>query len=297
MATPFFRLIPGSFVLIGKEPDGDSVRFRPDDPADLAKLARAYLIRPSKVDGSVQLRFDGIDATELHYKGGAQPFAVEARDALLKAMGWTSVTIAPDSTIVTDCVPTEIEGVIFSKAAEANGRPVSFVLVGEDAKISSDHSHHGWTFLDRNLLEKTMNFKMLASGMAYPTFYTSLAQELLEPLREVARAARADGLGLWPHDSTPQFRLVSQADIDENSGNVILPKLFRRATDYLKDVGQGFLGTLGDWIAANGVGNRSENDRVEIPHVGRVALSTLVEERNDKTAFLPDLMEIVFVEK
>src|SRR6476620_8481971 len=101
MPTPFYRLIPGSFVLIGKEPDGDSVRFRPDNPADLKKLSRASLIKPSK-DGSVQLRYDGIDATELHYGKAAQPFGVEARDALLKHMGFTKVTTKPNSTIVED---------------------------------------------------------------------------------------------------------------------------------------------------------------------------------------------------
>jgi endonuclease YncB( thermonuclease family) len=297
MSTPFYRLIPGSFVLIGKEPDGDSVRFRPDHPDDLKKLARSSLIQPSK-DGTVQLRFDGIDATELHYGSAAQPFGVEARDALLKEMGWTSVTVKPGSTMVTACVPTEIKGAILSKAAEANGRPVSFVLVGEDAKVPAGHKVHGWTHLDGDLLKKTMNFYMLKSANAYPTFYTSLAEELRAPLRELALAARGRGAGIWAEDSTPLFRLDSQADIDAQSHQPILPKLFRRATDYLKDVAKGYVGNLSDWIKDHEAGSRSEDDKVEVSGVaGRVPLSSLLDQRNEKVAFLPDLMDVVFVEK
>jgi hypothetical protein len=31
MAVPFYKAIPGEFVLVGKEPDGDSVRFVADE--------------------------------------------------------------------------------------------------------------------------------------------------------------------------------------------------------------------------------------------------------------------------
>lgn len=296
MATPFYRLIHGSFVLIGKEPDGDSVRFRPDHPADLHKLARASLIRPS-ADGSVQLRFDGIDATELHYGSAEQPFGLAARDFLLKRMGWTSVITKPTSSMVTDCTPTEIKGAILSKAAEANGRPVSFVFVGDDVKIPQAHHYNGWIHLDGELLKKTMNFAMLSSGMAYPTFYTSLAPELRAPLRELAASARMRGEGIWKEDSTPLFRLTSQTDIDENSHQPILPKLFRRATDYLKDVGRGYLGNLADWIKDHASGTRSEDDKVEVQGLGRLPLSSLLDQQNNRVAFLPDLLDVTFVEK
>jgi hypothetical protein len=298
MPTPFYRLIPGSFVLIGKEPDGDSVRFRPDNPADLKKLSRAPLIQPSK-DGSVQLRYDGIDATELHYGKAAQPFGVEARDALLKHMGFTKVTTKPNSTIVEDSTPKEVPGAILSKAAEANGRPVSFVLIGQDAKVPASKVHHGWVHVDADLLKKTANYFMLESGNAYPTFYTSLAEEIQATLRELASAARTANKVVWAKDMTSLFKLESQKDIDEKSGNPILPKLFRRSTDFLRDVASGaFSGNLTDWIKAHEAGSRSENDLVEVAGLsGRVPLSSLLEQRNDRVAFLPDLLDVVFVEK
>lgn len=297
MAAPYYRLIRGSFVLIGKEPDGDSVRFRPDNPSQLQQLERAYLIKPSP-DGTVQLRFEAIDATELHYGGASQPFGAQARDALLKAMGWKSIAYKPDKLTVTSCTPKEMSGAILAKEAEANGRPVSFVLVGKDADVPASETRHGWTHLSQELLTKTLNHRMLRAGMAYPTFYTSLPSELRPALITVARSARAAGLGFWPQDSTGLFRLTSPADIGPASGHPILPKLFRRSTDYLKDVAKGFVGTLPQWIQAHATGTQTEDDLVEVPTLkGRVRLSSLLQARNDEVAFLPDLMEVVFVEQ
>ncbi|HJT04710.1 MAG TPA: hypothetical protein VJ757_13960, partial [Pseudonocardiaceae bacterium] len=67
MAAPYFLCIQGELVIAGYEPDGDSVRFIADDSAHYAALKRADRLRPSPRDRSVQLRFDGVDAPELHY--------------------------------------------------------------------------------------------------------------------------------------------------------------------------------------------------------------------------------------
>jgi endonuclease YncB( thermonuclease family) len=85
----------GAFVIEGKQPDGDSIRFRPDRPDLLQKLKRADRIEPSNKDGTVQLRLEGIDAPELHDENVAQPFSKEPRDALLTWFGFTDVTYTP----------------------------------------------------------------------------------------------------------------------------------------------------------------------------------------------------------
>ena len=85
--SPGFLLIRGSFVIVGKQPDGDSVRFIADDTRLFDQLKNNSRIRLSK-DNSVQLRFEAIDAPELHYLGQAQPMGSESRDALLKLMGF-----------------------------------------------------------------------------------------------------------------------------------------------------------------------------------------------------------------
>src|SRR4029077_947449 len=72
----------GELVVIGKQPDGDSIRFVPDTPALLAQLAHRRRARRSGA-GSLQLRVEGIDAPETHYNTLAQPLADPARDRLL----------------------------------------------------------------------------------------------------------------------------------------------------------------------------------------------------------------------
>src|SRR5262245_12499900 len=81
-----YVVIRGEFVIVGKEPDGDSIRFRADNLALFSELRNGNRIRISQSDSTVQLRFQGIDAPELHYKGEAQPFGRQARNVLLNEL-------------------------------------------------------------------------------------------------------------------------------------------------------------------------------------------------------------------
>src|SRR5439155_6218422 len=82
MSSPYQLAITGNLVIVGKEPDGDSVRFVPDKPASLRRLRRQHKIVPAR-DGSVQLRFEAVDAPETHYGTAAQPLGADARNQLL----------------------------------------------------------------------------------------------------------------------------------------------------------------------------------------------------------------------
>ena len=73
-----FILIQGTFHLVGRtqagnptgfEPDGDSIQFKPTNPQLLNQLDQPG--RPYRLTaiGSMQLRFEGIDALELHFDG------------------------------------------------------------------------------------------------------------------------------------------------------------------------------------------------------------------------------------
>ena len=94
------------------------------------------------------------------------------------------------------------------------------------------------------------------------------------------------------------FKLADQASISPPNGALILPKLFRRCTDYLKDRADGFRGTLPDWlVSVSGSGTRQENDQVLVGGRSEVPLSTLVKQLNDSVSFTADLLDIVFVEK
>jgi hypothetical protein len=294
MSSPYQRLIKGAFVVIGKEPDGDSVRFVADDLALYGDLHRSYLIQPTKSDHSVQLRFEGIDAPELHYGTAEQRLGASARDAALKTMGFTRVAYDAGGKTATASTPRALRGAILTAASDANGRPISYVLVGDDVPNVPDGR---WIHVSDGLLAKTTNAAMLRNSEAYLTLYTSTPAAHRRYLRDIAGKAAANDQGVWGLDHSAGFVLDDQTSIGPH-GVLILPKLFRRCTDYLKARDKGFSGELADWIRANGSGSRSENDQVVLPDGhSRARLADLLSQTNDKVHFPPSLLDIVFVEK
>ncbi len=293
MTSPSFLVIKGTFVIVGKEPDGDSVRFIADDTDLFHYLHRSYRIKLSG-DDSLQLRFEGVDAPELHYGSAAQPLGKDARDALLSWMGFDHIVyLHPDSTMVRSAEPDSIRGAILAQAAEANGRPVSYVLLGQDAAPLQEGT---WVQAQEPLLKQTMNYRLLTSGMAYYTVYTSTPLAHRQLLRAAAAQAREARLGVWGTDATGSFTLDDQPSIGPE-GQLILPKLFRRCTDYLKDVAKGYQGNLADWLVWVSQGSRNENDLVVVDDRLELPLSNLLDQRNRTIVFKPDLLDIMFVEK
>jgi endonuclease YncB( thermonuclease family) len=292
MASPFYLTIKGKFVIADKEPDGDSVRFIADDSDLYQELQRNYRIKPSR-DRSVQLRFEGIDAPEVHYGRYAQPLGDETRDFLLKKMGFAKIKFQGDRVQSAD--PDTISGVILTQAADVNGRPISYALIGKNA---AQLENGDWTQVEPELLRQTLNFLMMAEGRAYYTVYTSTPRSHRQVLREAALAAREKDLGVWAADSTSIFRLVDFDSITPPNGQLILPKLFRRCTDYLKAIADGYSGNLADWLEGVSLQrSRNENDAVIIRDRTQVSLSSLIEQYNSQIAFQEDLLDITFVEK
>lgn len=240
-----FLLIRGAFVIIGKQPDGDSVRFIPDQPALLKKLKRSSRIRISS-DGSIQLRFEGIDAPELHYENLEQPYSREPRDVLLARMGFSSIEFTPKGLQVRSSLPTQIRGAILSEAAEGNGRPISYVFLEPDAPKAADGSR-----LDPDpiTLKRSLNTWLLETGNAYLTVYSSQPESHRMIFRNLVLRARTLKLGVWARDATNDFDLSTLESVTEQQ--LILPKLFRRAVVYFQARAQGFKGSLVDWFTAN----------------------------------------------
>jgi len=285
-------VLKGEFALAGSEPVGDSVHFVADDPSLLTQLRNGHRVRLTKA-GAVQLRFEGVDAAELHYGSDAQPLGAYARDALLKHMGFTDVQFKSGKTSVQSATPPNLPGAILSKAVEINGRPVSFVFVGEEAQALTDADN---VLLTPELLHQSLNWWLLETGVAYYTVYTSTP--LRDELRAAAQTARGKGgpKNVWTLDSSSSFKLIDQTSIGPD-GVLILPKLFRRATDYLKAVAKGFSGDLSEWIASTVTQTRNEDDRVVLADQTEVSLSDLIVQRNATVVFQPDLLDITFVEK
>jgi endonuclease YncB( thermonuclease family) len=293
MAAPFLRAFHGELTVIGKRPDGDSIRFIPDSPEHLDDLQRADRKRISKTDGSLQLRLEGIDTPETHYGPHAQPMGERARDWLLEQAGFSDVVFNEAGT-VTQASPERRAAVVLTKAFDPNGRPISYVLLDEDDAPADGE----WTDVDAELLRRTLNARSLSEGVAYLTLYTSTPATHGRTLRALAREAREEDRGVWAVDETGEFRLADQGSIGPPDGALILPKLFRRCTDYLKAVEGGFAGTLPDWlVAASATGRRPENDLLLVCGETEVAMSAVVQQVNQRIRFTAGLLDIVFVEK
>src|SRR4051812_8903559 len=177
-----FTLIQGTFHLVGRtragkdsgfEPDGDSMQFKPDDAKLLDRLQHNGSRYRLTSIGSTQLRFEGIDALELHFDGSHQPrpMADTARDFLTGRLGLNPVTYKPPGGLAVlppvqrDATP----GFILSRALEAHGRPVAFAFSGAPPQPDGSQIN-----LKPALLRKSVNFKSLAAGHAYPLYYDTL---------------------------------------------------------------------------------------------------------------------------
>src|SRR5262245_59351007 len=280
----------GELVVIGKQPDGDSIRFLPDTPSLISQLERGDRARRSS-DGTLQLRVEGIDAPETHYNSFAQPRGDRSRDRLLTLCGFRNVRHGrgAQGETVTAATPERIPAAILSHLVDVNGRPVSFLLVG--ANLPADGSD---TALDDALVHRTLNARLLADGSAYLTLYASLEAPVRTLMRSIADSARRRKQGVWSVDDTSQFRLRNQASIGP-SGQLILPKLFRRCTDYLRT--RGAAETLPDWLRTHGGPTRPEDDQLRVRGGKLQRLSDLVVQQGDQIGLHADLLDIVFVEK
>jgi endonuclease YncB( thermonuclease family) len=223
------------------------MQFKPDDPTLLDRLER--IDKPYRLTaiGSTQLRFEGIDALELHFAGHHQPrpLADDARDYLTGLLGMNPVPYRPPQTLsVKPPVPHDgTRGYILSRALEAHGRPVAFAFSGDP-----DGADGSNVTLKSALLRKSLNYKSLASGNSYPLFYDTLFANLRTSFTHATQAARKAKLGIWKKDLTSKgLAAANEADLELRG--VIFPKLFRRLTSYFA-TGSSDLQAFLPWLAA-----------------------------------------------
>ena len=285
-----YLVVAGHAVLIGKQPDGDSVRFQAADPALLRQLEHGDRVAPS-ADGTVQLRFDGVDAPELHYQGHAQPQGNTARDSLLAHLGFTALGYAADRVTVTAATPLTVPLVIMSRMVEVNGRPVSVVHVG-DAAVELSAASGSRVELTGALLGRSVNAWEVSTGVVYPLLYTSTAVQVRATIAGLGDEARQQRLGVWSADSSAEFALPGVSAVGPG-GALIFPKLFRRAVDYLRRRSSPEQ-TLPAWLSAHA---DTEDDQVLVGGSAARPLHTLLQQTGDVISFDPDLLDLVFVER
>ncbi|SCL29433.1 hypothetical protein GA0070624_3882 [Micromonospora rhizosphaerae] len=265
-------VITGSFRVVGAAPDGDSVRFHPTDPAHWDRVEGPHRVRRN-ASGGAQLRLDGIDALETHYTAGRvrthQPLDLgrASASALLSGLGFRTVRRDERET-VTDAWPVEVPGYLFTRGADVYGRCVA--LAGRGApptdKPSGERVH-----VTVPMLRRTVNYRQLARGQAYPTFYRKLYADLRQAMARAVVTARAAGGPLWRADQTASGAALPAGLADLERDVVLLPKLFRRLAGYfaLND-GDPSLAGFADYLDAR-------DDRITLLPTGQwTSLDTIV---------------------
>jgi endonuclease YncB( thermonuclease family) len=223
--------LAGTYRVLNTEPDGDSIRFYADEAAAWERVPGPNLVR-TNAGGGAQLRLDGIDALETHYspRGGGplhQPIdlAHQARDELVRWLGFRGVQRAGE--VVTAATPEQLPGYLLTPGADIYGRCVALAGRGDAPAASGAQA-----MVRVADLRRTANHRLIAAGLAYPTFYLKLFPDLRAELAKQALQARDAEKGIWAADRSQKgVDVKSLATLTDDA--VVLPKLFRRIVDYL----------------------------------------------------------------
>jgi endonuclease YncB( thermonuclease family) len=290
-----FLVIQGAFHLTGQnkngtatgfQPDGDSIQFKPDNPALLDKLDQVKAPHTLTRIGSLNLRFEGIDAPELHYQGARQPapFAEDARDFLTGAIGMNPVTYGPSGITVKPPANDGQRGYILARSLEVHGRPVSFVFLGNPPEPDG-----ATVFLDIPRLKQSFNYQLVAEGHAYPLFDDTLFHDLRGALTTAANRARTANKGVWQRDVNKAFPIGSREDAE--AAEILYPKVFRRLADFFRENDD--LADLPAWME-----QKSENDELwTLPEWNRTHFDNVLDIQGATIKLKKSPAEMVFVSK
>lgn len=209
-----FTLLKGTFKPQAGIPDGDSVRFAPDDPNPLFMLRRqGRLPRVNQNNGTVQLRYEGIDTLE---KDAVEPFASNATKRNMELIGFSEETPEP-------------RGYILANQIGPHGRPICFVFAGD-----TEDSDGSSIFLNGGRMMHSVNFQLLKDGSAYPLFYDTLFDDLRNVLSSASVESRKEKRGVWLSDQTNKGIIWDGASSLPTLAPVF-PKLWRRLEKYTQN--------------------------------------------------------------
>jgi endonuclease YncB( thermonuclease family) len=224
----------------------DAFRFRqfPNQPFrvthvfDRAEVVGKVRKAPIDDKGRVTVRLQGVDAPELHFRPSAivkkSEQTREQRKLFLKwnlefrqRYGETATIVLHDLLAQGSLNPLPCKAVSAvdspNDVFDTYGRLVGDIVV---------ETNGGMLNVNRWLLE---------NGWAVPTFYTSMTNEEITTLTQLAQLGKSKQRGFWPDYSRTiaefewelEFRgKGEEPNPDEDRGRFILPKLFRRQAAY-----------------------------------------------------------------
>lgn len=295
-----YTLIKGSFHIFnpdhpsnGPEPDGDTLKFKPDNKQLILNLPKPNRAANFNLAGLTSIRFEGIDALETHFSVEGDTFhqkidlAIKARDVLLEKMGFGQVTFFADKPFKVQSVEHHpVAGYILSNGLDTYGRTIAFVFTGNTSNIDGSN-----IFLTPDMLDASLNAFMLSAGQAYGEFYLSLPAELRDHLKSIVTAARTSGAGVWAEDTVSVAEGAVITGLQPLQMLVLWPKLFRRLVAYFQNGFSG-LSMLDSWLRADPV---NRDDRLILPNreLGNMHDLIVVTGNEVHLAYLPEDVVVV----
>jgi endonuclease YncB( thermonuclease family) len=276
-----YKIIKGHFHVVGYSPDGDSIRFQAIDKSNWDYFT--WKTPADKNSARKQLRFEAIDAVETHYEESHQPraFGLAALEVLLELLGIRDVIFNLSLTQVHSAADNT-NGFIATQGLDIYDRPISLVFAG--AAPFNDGAEVSLSALP---MSDCVNLKLAKLGLVYPTFYSTMENDLLDLFTATTKEARANRVGLWALDKTSRFTLWNTSTIRDDV--VILPKLFRRLTTFFQD--RSDYAELADYL-------KQKSDKVMIRSTGQKAdLADLLSIRGQTIEFSTQPEELIFAPK
>lgn len=309
-----YVVLDGEITEVG---DGDTIKFVPKNPELLKKLPPGK--DPKAQFGAYPIRLQGIDTPELHISVDrpkllaaklrhapgadlpklpkpvhAQPLGDEAGRHLTHLTGFDEFGMRQKA------------GVVLASETDVYGRLIGYAFVVEDAEdlLRTTASTIAVDKVDAAILKQSLNFAMIADGMAYYTGYSQMPKPHRDLFIEAVHAAQKASAeqkekpSIWKLDKgwkTP-VTLLDEGSIGPNSGRLILPKLYRRCISYLVSVNaDDFTGDLHQWM------RKTSEDNADIVEIGdrRVPFIKLIDlsgQNNSTVCLNADPLAMVFVE-
>jgi hypothetical protein len=267
MAGPRYTVIHGRYRIHradnprnGPQPDGDTIRFEPDNLQLLQSLPRFSGRAPDIRGQGINVRYECIDTLETHFETTThqdETLAFAARDRNLALIGYTNVQFFPDEPNIVASVDVDpLPGFVIANGIESNGRLLGLVYVGAPPGDDGEP-----IFVDEPLLDKSINVKIVASGLAYVEPYDTMPIALIKHMRVILKQARAAGTGIFARESVSVGKAATINSLDDAQEAVMWPKLFRRLASYFLE-GRTGLSDFDAWIRQDPV---RRDDTLRLP--------------------------------
>jgi endonuclease YncB( thermonuclease family) len=279
-----FVVLQGWAVVDGYQPDGDTVRFVPDEMRAFESLERSHLASFGH-DTSVCVRLEGIDAPELHYEGAQQPAAKPALDAMLRGIHWPSEPLVATQA-GKGSVPRGVRVAVLTKGCDSHGRAIGYVFADEIAKAKPSAAE----LVHVDALARCVNAQLVTSGVVYPLAYQSQPPAHRALFRSLAGRARDARAGVWGRDESRSGFVLRSASSLGPHGALVVPKLFRRSVTFWRDAARGM--SFCAWLREKS----GADEEVSVGGGPWRRLSTWLRASGERVRLGADVLEMVFAE-